>query len=69
MTKFRANVVCERTLAECAQNLSIGKYLLLGKGEENTGGRTRVSILSDAVEALIGLYTLTEVWKVRGLSY
>jgi len=54
MTKFRANVVCERTLAECAQNLSIGKYLLLGKGEENTGGRTRVSILSDAVEALIG---------------
>jgi len=34
MTKFRANVVCERTLAECAQNLSIGKYLLLGKGEE-----------------------------------
>ncbi|HOM02611.1 MAG TPA: ribonuclease III [Acetivibrio sp.] len=54
MTKFRANVVCERTLAECAQNISIGKYLLLGKGEENTGGRSRVSILSDAVEALIG---------------
>jgi len=53
MTKFRANVVCERTLAECAQNLSIGKYLLLGKGEENTV-EDEVSILSDAVEALIG---------------
>lgn len=54
MTKFRANVVCERTLAECAQSINIGKYLLLGRGEENTGGRTRVSILSDAVESLIG---------------
>ena len=54
MTKFRSNVICETSLAKCAKNLNIGKYLLLGKGEENTGGRYRVSILSDAVEALIG---------------
>ncbi|WP_026074002.1 ribonuclease III [Acetivibrio cellulolyticus] len=54
MTKFRANVVCEASLENCANNLSIGQYLLLGKGEEITGGRTRTSILSDAMEALIG---------------
>ncbi|HHX18787.1 MAG TPA: ribonuclease III [Clostridium sp.] len=54
MTKFRSNVICETSLAKCAKNINIGKYLLLGKGEENTGGRYRVSILSDAVEALIG---------------
>lgn len=54
MTKFRANVVCEASLEHCAQNLNIGKYLLLGKGEELTGGRERTSILSDAMEALIG---------------
>ncbi len=54
MTKFRANVVCEASLEHCAHNLNIGKYLLLGKGEELTGGRKRTSILSDAMEALIG---------------
>lgn len=54
MTKFRANVVCERSLAKCAKRINIGNYLLLGKGEENSGGRKRTSILSDAVEALIG---------------
>jgi len=54
MTKFRANVVCEASLEHCAHNLKIGQYLLLGKGEELTGGRTRTSILSDATEALIG---------------
>ncbi|HOQ37341.1 MAG TPA: ribonuclease III [Acetivibrio sp.] len=54
MTKFRANVVCERSLEKCAKSISIGNYLLLGKGEENSGGRKRTSILSDAVEALIG---------------
>lgn len=54
MTKFRANVVCETSLEHCASSLNIGQYLLLGKGEEFTGGRTRTSILSDAMEALIG---------------
>lgn len=54
MTKFRSNVICETSLARCAKNINIGEYLLLGKGEENTGGRHRISILSDSVEALIG---------------
>lgn len=54
MTKVRANIVCETSLVRCSEKLGIGKYLLLGKGEELTGGRKRISILSDAFEALIG---------------
>ncbi len=54
MTKVRANIVCEATLIKCSENLHIGDYLLLGKGEELTGGRSRISILSDAFEAIIG---------------
>lgn len=54
LTRLRASIVCEPTLALCAKELSLGSYLLLGKGEELTGGRTRNSIISDAMEALIG---------------
>lgn len=54
LTKLRASLVCEPTLAECAQQLHLGEYLLLGKGEDRTGGRKRKSILSDALEAVIG---------------
>lgn len=54
MTRIRASIVCEASLLRCSEELNVGKYLLLGKGEEITGGRTRVSILSDAFEALIG---------------
>ncbi len=54
MTKLRASIVCEPTLAYCAEELRLGEYLLLGKGEEITGGRSRNSIVSDAMEALIG---------------
>ena len=54
MTKFRASIVCEPTLALCTKELDLGKYLYLGKGEDLTGGRTRKSILSDALEAVIG---------------
>ncbi len=54
MTKTRAAIVCEGSLMRCAGRIMLGKYLLLGKGEENTGGRSRTSILSDAFEALIG---------------
>jgi len=54
MTKVRANIVCEASLIKCSEKLNIGDYLLLGKGEELTGGRTRISILSDAFEAVIG---------------
>ena len=54
LTKLRASIVCEPTLALCARELDLGDYLLLGKGEEHTGGRERDSIVSDAMEALIG---------------
>lgn len=54
LTKKRASLVCEPTLALCAREIPLGDYLLLGKGEEATGGRRRDSIVSDAMEALIG---------------
>ena len=54
LTKKRASLVCEPTLALCAREISLGNYLLLGKGEEATGGRRRDSVVSDAMEALIG---------------
>ena len=53
MTKVRAELVCENALHKVAAELELGKYIRLGKGEENTGGRTRPSILADAVEATI----------------
>lgn len=54
LTRTRASMVCEPSLAFCARELKLGDYLLLGKGEEHTGGRFRDSITSDALEALIG---------------
>ena len=54
MTKLRASIVCEPTLAQCAAVIELGSFLRLGKGEELTGGRFRDSIVSDAMEALIG---------------
>ena len=54
LTKTRASMVCEPSLAMCARDIDLGSYLLLGKGEEATGGRMRDSITSDAMEALIG---------------
>ncbi|MGN0158084.1 MAG: ribonuclease III [Brotaphodocola sp.] len=54
LTKLRASIVCEPTLALCASEIKLGNYLLLGKGEDATGGRERHSIVSDAMEALIG---------------
>lgn len=54
LTKLRAGMVCEPTLSSCAKDLNIGDFLLLGKGEDNSGGRMRDSILSDAMEAIIG---------------
>ena len=47
-------MVCEPSLALCARDIDLGDYLLLGKGEEATGGRSRDSVISDALEALIG---------------
>lgn len=54
LTRIRASLVCEQTLAFCTRELELGKYLLLGKGEDLTGGRERKSVLSDALEAVIG---------------
>ena len=48
------SLVCEQSLAFCAREIELGQYLLLGKGEMNTGGRERDSILSDALESIIG---------------
>lgn len=53
MTKKRAACVCEKSLFGFAKEIDLGKYILLGKGEEHTGGRTRPSILADAFEAVI----------------
>lgn len=54
LTKIRAKVVCESSLAYAAKKIDVGKFLLLGKGEEATGGRDRESILADAAEAIVG---------------
>lgn len=54
LTRLRASLVCEPTLAFCTREIELGSYLLLGKGEELTGGRERPSVVSDAMEALIG---------------
>ena len=54
MSKYRASIVCEPTLASCSKAISLSDYIFLGNGEELTGGRERASIVSDAFEALIG---------------
>lgn len=54
MAKLRAAVVNEEVLAELGQRLELGSHLLIGRGEEVTGGRHKASILSDVVEALLG---------------
>lgn len=53
LTKMRADMVCEQALAAIAEKLDLGRHLLLGNGEEQTGGRNRASILADAVESVI----------------
>lgn len=54
LSKLRASMVCEPSLAKCARDLGLPAYLRLGKGEEQMGGRKKESITSDAVEAVIG---------------
>ena len=53
LTRMRADMVCEKSLARIAEKLQLGDYLLLGNGEEQSGGRHRSSILADAVEAIL----------------
>ena len=62
LTKLRAVIVCERSLAVCGTRFSIGEFLRLGKGEENSGGRKRGSIIADSVEAVIGAIYLDGGW-------
>lgn len=58
LTKLRAAIVCEPALVSFANELEFGRYVLLGKGEEQTGGRTRPALLADVFEAFVGaLYT------------
>lgn len=53
LTRMRADMVCEKTLAAAADRIGLGEYLLLGRGEEQCGGRSRDSILADAMESVI----------------
>lgn len=53
LTKIRASLVCEKALFEFSKKIDLGQHILLGKGEENSGGRERPSIVSDAFEAVI----------------
>ena len=53
LTKMRADMVCESSLAAIAETIGLGKHLLLGHGEDRLGGRNRASILADAVESVI----------------
>lgn len=53
LTKLRSAVVCEKSLFRFAEKISLGDFILMGKGEEHTGGRNRPSVVSDAFEAVI----------------
>lgn len=53
LTRMRADMVCEASLARIAEKINLGQYLLLGHGEEQSGGRNRPSILADAVESVL----------------
>ena len=64
LTKSRAAVVCEASLSSRAAELQLGDYLLLGHGEQCSGGRTRPSILEDAFEAVIGAIYMDQGWAV-----
>ncbi len=58
LARIKSFVVSEESLAELALPLSVNEYLLIGKGEENSGGRTKKAILADAMEAIFGAYYL-----------
>jgi ribonuclease-3 len=60
LTKLRAAVVCEPSLVKLAEQLNFGAYVLLGKGEEMTGGRTRPALLADVFESFIGALYLDQ---------
>jgi ribonuclease-3 len=63
LTKIRAKVVCEKALMSVARKIDLGQYLLLGRGEEMSGGRKRKSILADAVESVIAAIYLDQGYE------
>ena len=63
LTKLRAMIVCEESLYEIGIRLGIGEVLLLGHGEEMSGGRHRKSLIADAVEAIIGAMYLDQGYE------
>ena len=63
LTKLRAAVVCEKSLFKFAEKISLGDYIYMGKGEENSGGRQKKAILADAMEAVFGAYYLDSGFK------
>ena len=70
LTKRRASMVCEPSLAFCAKDLELGRFMLLGKGEESTGGRNRDSIIADGMESLIGaIYLDSGMEEARKFIY
>lgn len=64
LTRAKASAVCKPACAECAAKFRIGEYMRLGRGEEMSGGRTRISILGDAFEAVIGAIYLDNNYEV-----
>ncbi|MBO2942746.1 ribonuclease III [Paenibacillus sp. F411] len=60
LTKLRAAIVCEPSLVKFAEKLDFGRYVLLGKGEEMTGGRTRPALLADVFESFVGALYLDQ---------
>lgn len=67
MTKLRASIVCEPTLAYCAKEIDLSEFIMLGHGEDMAGSRYRDSIVSDVFEALIGaLYLDSGIDQARG---
>lgn len=74
LSKVRASLVCEESLAAIARRLGIGKFLRLGHGEELSGGRNRNSILSDAFEAVLAAiyldsdFTTAESWVIKHMQ-
>lgn len=63
MTRIRASLVCERTQTEIAHGIGLGAHLLLGRGEESTGGREKSTNLSNALEALVGAVFVDGGWE------
>ena len=68
LTRIRSSLVSEGALFQFAQEIDLGDYLRLGRGEEHCGGRTRPSVVSDAFEALIAALTSTAAWRWQRTS-